>query len=131
MRGRVELYLPWPGFEAGSWREADPREVRVSVRPSIAAYALAARFHAGWEGLADDARRLLARDGHEVLGGDLRSPAALVLCWTADGTVDGTGEGADGTRQALRIADGHGIAVLNLALPEHVRRIAEPPAGAV
>jgi hypothetical protein len=122
-RGRAELYLPWPGFQAESWADTDPREVLGLAEPSPDAYELAARFHAGWEELDERARRLLARDGHQVLGADLETPARFVACWTADGSLDGDGEGPDGTRQALRIAHHHGIPVFNLARPEHARRM--------
>jgi hypothetical protein len=120
--GPVELYLPWPDFEAASRRDADPLEVRVLARPSAEAYELAARIHPGWHGLEDDARHLLARDSHEVLGADLASPARFLLCWTADGSLDGRGDGTDGTRQALRIAAERGIPVFNLGRPDHLGR---------
>ena len=123
--GRAELYLPWPGFEAGSWSDARAPDVHVLARPSPDAYELSARFHPEWSELDDRARDLLARDAHEVLGEDLRSPAEMVVCWTPDGSVDGEGAGPDGTRQALRIAHHHRITVLNLARPAHIRRLSE------
>jgi hypothetical protein len=130
--GRVELYLPWPEFEADSRADADPREVLLLAAPSAGAYELAARFHPAWEALEEPARRLLARDGHQVLGADLQSPARFVVCWTADGSLDGRGAGVDGTRQALRIAHHHGIPVSNLARPDHARRMANvQPDGCV
>jgi hypothetical protein len=119
--GEVELYLPWPGFEAGARLEGG--DERVLPEPSGAACELAARFHPRWDALAQDARRLLARDAHEVLGADLLSPAELVACWTADAGLDGGGLYADGTGQALRIAHHHGVPVFNLARPEHVRTL--------
>lgn len=121
--GPVELYLPWPDFEAGSRQDADPLEMRVLARPSAEAYELAARIHPGWDDLEDEARHLLARDAHEVLGADLVSPARFVVCWTADGSLDGRGAGADGTRQALRIAAEREIPVFNLARPDHLGRM--------
>jgi hypothetical protein len=121
--GRVELYLPWPGFEEPSWRDARPREVSVLDRPTCAAYALAARFHPDWGRLDERAHDLFARDGHEVLGADLKSPVEMVVCWTADGSLDGAVAGGDGTRQALRIAHGRGITVYNLARSEHLRHL--------
>jgi hypothetical protein len=123
--GRIELYLPWPGFEAASWADADadPGHVTVLTRPAPQACDLAARFQPDWESLAPQERRLLARDAHQVLGPDLASPARLVVCWTPDGSLDGAGPGPDGTRQTLRIAHGHGIPVFNLARPDHARRL--------
>jgi hypothetical protein len=98
------------------------------VRPAPQAYALAQRFYRGWDGpgwdaLSETGRALLARDSHQVLGADLRSPAERVVCWTPDGGLDGEDPRAGGTGQALRIAAHHGIPVLNLARREHARRV--------
>jgi hypothetical protein len=130
--GRVELYLPWAGFESGSWGPAESGEVEVLAAPSPQAHELAARFQPRWASLGDEQRRLLARDAHQVLGADLASPARVVVCWTADGSLDGSGAGADGTRQALRIARDRGIPVLNLARSEHVQVLTDTqPDGCV
>jgi hypothetical protein len=123
--GRVELFLPWPDFQANSWSGADPRALDVLSRPTKEACELAARFSPDWERLEGRERRLFARDAHQVLGADLASPARCVICWTADGSLDGSGAGADGTRQALRIASHHRIAVFNLARADHLRRLTE------
>ncbi len=122
-RGRVELYLPWPSFESGVRLPMEGTEVSVLQAPTAAAYSTGARFHRGWSGLSADARALRARDAHEVLGRDLVSPAALVVCWTKDGSVDGEAPCVGGTGQALRIARDHGIDVLNISRPEHMRRL--------
>ncbi|HWX95918.1 MAG TPA: hypothetical protein VNZ01_03615 [Solirubrobacteraceae bacterium] len=121
--GEIELYLPWPGFQTRARLDIEGPGVRALSRPSAAACELARRFHPGWNALALPARRLLARDAHEVLGAGLDSPAELVVCWTADGSLDGRDLYQDGTGQALRIAHRHGISVLNLARPDHVRRL--------
>jgi hypothetical protein len=128
----VELYLPWPGFEECSWHGDGSAEVNVLDRPSARAYELAACVHPCWDRLGASARHLLARDSHQVLGANLASPARFVVCWTADGSLDGSGAGADGTRQALRIAHRRGIPVFNLARPEHVRHMTDTqPDGCV
>jgi hypothetical protein len=124
--GRVELYLPWPGFEAQARAGRGRGRVLAMKRPSPAAYRLAARFHPRWALLTSAQRALLARDAHEVLGPDLASPVQLVVCWTAGGSLDGEGVYADGTGQTLRIAHAHRIPVLNLARPGHARRAGAP-----
>jgi hypothetical protein len=117
--GRVELYLPWPGFQGcGDRREA---QIRVLERPSERAYALACRYHHAWHDLGPMERHLRARDIHQILGGSLDDPVAIVICWTADGSVDGSSPLAGGTGQALRAAHDHAIPVLNLAREEHLR----------
>jgi hypothetical protein len=122
--GDVELYLPWPGFQAEARLDSEGANVRELARPSAAACELAGRFHEGWDALEPPDRRLLARDAHEVLGGDLISPAQLLVCWTADGSIDGEDLYDDGTGQALRIASEHGVRVLNLARPDDVEELA-------
>lgn len=122
--GAVELYLPWPGFGAAARRAGEERKARVREcgRPSASAYELAGRFCRGFGEFDGRRRALLARDGHQVLGGELSEPARLVLCWTADGGCDGLSGRAGGTGQALRIAHALGIEVLNLARTEHAAR---------
>jgi hypothetical protein len=89
--GAVELYLPWPGFEADARLGGEGAEVRELSRPSAGAYELAERHHPAWGRVGARARHLLARDGHQVLGGDLATAVAFVVCWTADGSLDGAG----------------------------------------
>jgi hypothetical protein len=122
--GRMELFLPWPAFEAHARCRREGPEVFVLSEPTEDAYALAARFHPTWSTLSPAARRLRARDCHQVLGRDLTSPALLVVCWTPDGSLDGKGRRAGGTGQALRIARDHEIAVLNLARPDQANGLA-------
>jgi hypothetical protein len=124
--GAVELYLPWPGFEAGARLAGEGAKVRELSRPAARAYELAERYHPTWGRLDSRSRQLLARDGHQVLGADLASAVGFVVCWTADGSLDGVGPGAGGTGQALRIACSERIPVFNLARPEHARRFAGP-----
>ena len=121
--GEVELYLPWPGFQADARLDIEGASVRELPQPSAAACELAQRFHERWKQLEPPERQLLARDAHEVLGADLSSPAELLVCWTADGSLDGEELYEDGTGQALRIASEHGVPVLNLARREDVEQL--------
>jgi hypothetical protein len=128
--GGVELYLPWPGFQAGARVESDGEPVTELSQPSQAAYQLAARIYRAWGGpawreLGAGQRALLARDAHQVLGPELDDPVAHVVCWTADAGLDGGDPRSGGTGQALRIAHEHSIEVFNLARPEHVQRVRE------
>jgi hypothetical protein len=120
--GPVELYLPWPLFGADAHTPGE-REVFVLGSPGGAALELARSIHPAWERLSVGAQRLHARNCHQLLGPQLDSPARLVICWTPDGSLDGAARRTGGTGQALRIARRHGIAVLNLARPEHIKRV--------
>ena len=119
-----EIYLPWPGFKG------HPSPL---CEPSEAAMAMAAQFHPAWARCSQGARRMHARNCHQILGADLDSPVAFVACWTAGGA------GGGGTGQALRIAHAHAIPVFDLAVDDHpaalVDRIGdwlpEDPAGSM
>jgi hypothetical protein len=82
VHGALELYLPWPAFEADARSPAGDAEQFVLAQPTPAAYELAAQFHPAWSRCSQGARRLHARNCHQVLGPDLASPARFVLCWT-------------------------------------------------
>jgi hypothetical protein len=120
--GALELYLPWPTFEAQARTDAGAEQYVLGT-PTAGAYELAAQFHPAWPRLSPAVRSLHARNAHQVLGPDLASPARFVLCWTPDGSLDGQGRRVGGTGQALRIAHQHAIAVFNLARPEHAERL--------
>jgi hypothetical protein len=48
VHGALELYLPWPAFEADARSPAGDAEQFVLAQPTPAAYELAARFHPAW-----------------------------------------------------------------------------------
>jgi hypothetical protein len=121
----IELYLPWPGLQGDVRFDIEGAAVRELSAPSAAACELGRRFHPDWDALALPERQLLARDAHEVLGADLETPAELIVCWTADGSLDGEDVHEDGTGQALRIAHRHGIPVLNLARPGAIQELVD------
>lgn len=104
--GTKEIYLPWPGC----YGHASPLH---EVTPAM--LELAARYHPAWHKLSRKARLLIARNGAQVLGSDLASPVAAVVCWTEGGKLEG------GTAQALRIAEDCGIAVVNLGTPQQAQ----------
>lgn len=111
--GMTEVFLPWPGFNGY-------QPLTMLRRPKAPeAYRIAAAAHPGWHRLGDAAKSLHARNAHQVLGADLKAPAALVLCWTRDGATEKTTSRTGGTGQAIRIAVAHGVPVYNLARPAH------------
>lgn len=115
----AEVYLPWPSFESTVPIDA----AFILDRPTDAALRLAATFHPNWSRLTHGVRALHARNCHQVLGWDLRSPAKCVICWTPDGSLDGSGPDTGGTGQALRIAAAHEIPVFNLQRDDHRERV--------
>ena len=110
---RKEIFLPWRGFRK-------PLVGYDIVVPDMKpAMDLAAQFHPTWERLNRAARLLIARNGYQILGANLREPVDFVLCWTRHGMWGG------GTGQAIRIAMRHGIGIYDLGwrmeLPEVLR----------
>lgn len=102
-----EVYLPWPGFN-------DHVGKVFLSEPKPAALKMAARYHPNWSRLSQGARKLHARNCHQVLGLKLDDPAEFLVCWTRNGSIDGSEPDTGGTGQALRIAADHGVEVLNL-----------------
>lgn len=96
--GKKEIYLPWAGFEdsASSLIVKDPL-----------AFQIAEEYHPSWKTLSQTAQKLLARNTHQILGWDLRSPCNFVVCWTKGG------KGGGGTGQAIRIAVDKGIPIFD------------------
>lgn len=126
--GPIELHLPWPGFEEDKRDTMDG--VRVCGELVQEAYDIASRFHPQWDALELSERHLRARDVQLILGEGFDEPVQIVICWTPDGSLDGSSPLAGGTGQGLRLAHHHGIPVLNLARPEHLRRaLALPPSS--
>ena len=90
-----EIWVPWIGF----------RDNPSTLTPVPDAFPIAEKYHPNWQRCSPAARKLHARNVHQVLGADLRTPVEFVLCWTKDGGVSG------GTGQAIRIALGMQIPV--------------------
>lgn len=97
--GLKQIFLPWRGFEDN---------LSPFYEPTREASVIAASFHPRWETLSQGARRLHARNAHQVLGANLREPVEFIICWTPKGS------GSGGTGQALRIARSHNIPVIDL-----------------
>lgn len=97
--GTKEIHLPWPGYND------HPSPLHTVTTAML---DLAARYHPDWKRLSEEARLLIARNGAQVLGADLGSPVAAIVCWTSRGRLKG------GTAQALRIAADLTIPVVNL-----------------
>lgn len=98
VKGKKEIYLPWYGFE-----KSDSKLVVSDAK----AFELGKKFHPNWDRLSDGAKKLQARNCHQVLGADLETPSRLIVCWTKNGSGQG------GTGQALRIAKYYNIPVFD------------------
>lgn len=96
----TEIFLPFKRFNGHS---------SPLYNLTTEARAIAREYHPRWNVLSCLGRDFHTRNVYQVLGYDLKTPSSFVLCWTPGGKVTG------GTGQALRIAKGYGIPILNFA----------------
>lgn len=122
VNGQKEIYLPWKGFN-------DNQSELIGVCDK--ALELAAKYHPAWKAyLARPIRALLARNGYQVLGKDLNTPADFIICYTNDGATSHAErtKNTGGTGQAISIAEAYKIPIFNLgkangyeALKQHLQ----------
>jgi hypothetical protein len=103
----IELYLPWDGFN-GYHKSSMYGACYVNTSPSPEAYSMAEEYHPSYRFLKQGAKKLMARNSHQVFGANMDDPVDCVICWTP---------GHGGTTQAIRIAEDHNIPVFNLFDP--------------
>ena len=93
-----EIYLPWRNFNGSN---------SPFYHPTKEAWEMASKYHPAWERLNRSVRLLHARNCHQVLGLDLKSPSEFLVCWTPNGKIIG------GTATAIKIAMDHNIPITN------------------
>lgn len=96
----IEMYLPWQGFNHHFSEYYTVTEKAMDIAKDI---------HPAWHRLSAGARKLHARNVYQVLGYNLDTPSALLVCWTKNGELIG------GTRTAIVLAHMYNIPVFNLA----------------
>jgi len=102
----AEIYLPWKSFQEKERTWIPP----ARDEPQPEAFEIAAAYHPRWRYLNFAAKKLHARNVHQVLGFDVMNPdpADFVICWTK------MAKGEGGTGQAIRIAGGYNVPVYDL-----------------
>ena len=114
----VEVFIPWEGYNKRS-----KQELSVQAGTCIDSMTIAKKYYEHpvknktWNDLSQGAKKLMARNGYQVLGKDLNTPVDFIICYTPKGEIVG------GTGQALRIAKDYGIKVINLGNKEHLKTI--------
>lgn len=103
-----KIFLPWKRFNN------NPSPL---FNVSKEAMEIAKIYHPSWKNLSNPVRRLMARNGYQVLDESLTEPVDMVICYTIDGKETG------GTGQALRIAKHYSIPVYNLYYKDKVDEI--------
>lgn len=105
--GKKEIYLPWKNFNNST------SDLFESLPE---AFYFASQIHPNWANLTIPAKKLHARNIHQVLGKDLQTPSSILYCWTPEGKEVG------GTRTALILAKQYDIEIVNYGRPFQKRR---------
>jgi hypothetical protein len=105
----AHIYLPWHGF-------GTPTSGRAFIYSSDA-MEFAKQFHPTWSRLSWTAKKLMARNTHQILGHDALGRSSIVICWTPDGAETLTTRETGGTGQAIRMAVHYNVPVFNLKRP--------------
>jgi len=103
----MNIFLPWPKFN---------NNFSNYTRPKPKAYEIAAEIHPAWQFLKPQGQALIARNMHQILGWDLKSPVEFVVCWTPDGLehYENYSVRSGGTGAAIALASHNNIPVFNL-----------------
>jgi hypothetical protein len=99
VNGNKEIYLPWYKFNNSN--------SNLVVKQGLA-FEIAKQFHPYYDNLSEGAKKLQARNTHQVLGLDFKTYSNFIICYTKNGSGNG------GTGQAIRIANHFNISVLDL-----------------
>lgn len=112
--GKKEIFLPWFNF--------NQNESSLSV-PDFHNYnqaeRIAAEFHPNWDNLSQGAQKLHTRNVYQVLGKNLKTPVAFVICYAR--VVRGVPQG--GTAQAIRIAESRGVKIINVYFEKILKQV--------
>lgn len=107
---RMQIYLPWRGFNGNSspLYTVEGRALEVTRR-----------VHPAWHRLSPAARKLHGRNCYQVLGLNLDAPSLFLVCWTGEGCESARTRTArtGGTGTAIELAERHGVPVFNLGKP--------------
>ena len=102
--GQRTIWLPWRGYNGH--RGPDCRVLSSAALSRC--MEIAAPLHPAWDRCSPAVRKLHAGNAAILLSDTLDRPVDACVAWTADGRVTGD------TGMAIRIAEAHGIPVLNL-----------------
>lgn len=107
--GAMELYVPWPGFnDAPTDHPAIICSQDLPLEIQNHMHDIAEAFHPNWTACSPAAKKLHSRNVPQIIGSDLNTAVACVICWTPGGKHGG------GTGQAIRIAKNLKIPIFDL-----------------
>ncbi len=103
--GKKEIFLPWKGFNRSKSSLVLPNPIPNDI------VAIAREIYPHWDRVTEPVRRLHARNVMQILGQDLNSPSAFVVCYTERPYNDPNAVG--GTLFGIKLAEKHNIRVYN------------------
>lgn len=117
-KGGREIWLPWAGFNGR-------KDSLLLPRPHH--YEMAETIHPAWPYLKPGPQALHARNTGQILGEDLTTPVAFVICYTEDGaqTAREVTKSTGGTGTAIKLASVMDIPVVNLKRDDCIARLKE------
>lgn len=106
-QGKKEIFLPWAKFNGNA---------STLFGPSGDAMRVAAEIHPAWKVLLPAARKLCARNMHQIMGPHMREAVSCVVCWTPDGceSHENYSRTTGGTGTAIALASVNNIPIFNL-----------------
>ncbi|MGZ8924617.1 MAG: hypothetical protein ACXW2E_01915 [Nitrososphaeraceae archaeon] len=106
--GKKEIFLPWLGFRNNY--------VSEFCQPTSEAHSLAESIHPAYNYLSYGAKNLVARNMHQILGYDLKTPVEFIICYTPNGQESKIeyDHRSGGTGSAIALASSCNIPVFNL-----------------
>lgn len=114
--GTMEIWMPWKGFNGRSYFNYLPKDRH---------YEIAKTIHPIWDKLSRGPKALHSRNVGQILGDDVKTPVAFVLCWTKDGanSVKTVTSKTGGTGTAIKLASSLNIPVINMYHPEWLEQL--------
>jgi len=117
--GPKEIFLPWKGFNGSNSTYFE--------ESCVEAYDLAKRIHPAWSRLTVPAKKLVARNMHQIMGPEFDTPVDFVVCWTPDGCESHItyGRATGGTGTAICAASMMEIPIYNFFHESRMREAFE------
>lgn len=125
---RQQIYLPYNGFK-GSF--ASDRDGIIDFQKTLnkkRAIEMAKLHYIDQKKVAnwpDWMENLMGRNTYQILGDNLNEVVTSVICYTKDGSLDGSNKSSGGTGQALRLAAAYNRPVFNLKNEKHLAFVVE------
>ncbi len=106
--GPKEIFIPWERFQASNSPLFPPTPEAIKLSKSV---------HPVYNKLTPNAKLLIARNMHQILGQDLDTPVDFVICYTEDGCEceEDYSIKTGGTGSAIVLASRNNIPIYNLA----------------